>query len=108
VGRAVAQPDQLQQLVDPLGVLRGPLAVDQRRQQHVLGRGQGGQQVEELEDEAEDLAAQLGQLAVAEVVEAATGDRRRAPVRPIQRAEDVQQRALPRAGRPHDRHQLPG
>ena len=48
---------------------------DQRRQQHVLDRGQRRQQVEELEDEADVLAAQAGQRAVVEAVVAPAADR---------------------------------
>ena len=62
--RRSSRPTVRDQLVDPL--LVGLAAGDRERQHQVLLGGQDRQQVEELEDEAELVAAQLGQLAVVE------------------------------------------
>jgi sugar phosphate isomerase/epimerase len=62
VGAAIAEPDRLDQALDPLGVRLA--ARDRERQDEVLLGGEDRQQVEELEDEAELVAAQLGQRRV--------------------------------------------
>ena len=96
----VAQPDGVDQLVDPL--LVGLAAGDRQRQQDVLLRGEDRQQVERLEDEADLVAAQLGQRLVVERRELVAvdldGPRRRA----VEPGEDVHQRRLAGARRPHD------
>ncbi len=63
--RRSLEPDRVDQPVEPLAV--GLAAGDRERQHEVLLGGEHRQQVEELEDEAELVAAQLGQLAVVEV-----------------------------------------
>ena len=102
VARAFGQADRGQCLPCALGALaRRHLRVTQRHG-HVLQRGHARQQVEALEHEADLLAAQDRQLfgvqrghvdAVAQV--AAVGGR-------VQAADQVHQRGLARAGRPHD------
>ena len=76
LGRAVVEPvaeaDRVDQLVEALRI--GVAAGELERQQDVLPRVEDRQQVEELEDEADLVAAQLGQLGV---VEARRGRRRR-------------------------------
>ena len=79
---------------------------DQRGQQHVLLGGQRGQQVEELEDEADLLPAQPGELAVAEPVVALAGEQDLARAGGVERAQQVQEGALPRARGAHDRGHL--
>ena len=61
------------------------------------------QQVEELEDEAELVAAQLGQLAVVEAGDLVAVERDRARGRRVEAGEDVHQGRLARARRAHDR-----
>ena len=80
---------------------------DQRREEHVLLGGQRGEQVEELEDEADLVAAQPGQPAVAEPVVALAAEQDVAGAGGIERPEEVEQRALPGARRPHDGDHLP-
>ena len=79
---------------------------DHGRQGHVLLGGQRGEQVEELEDEPDVVAAELGELLVVEslVVEAANRDRARGGR--LERADDMEQRALAGSGRAHDRDHL--
>src|SRR5215203_1524512 len=101
VGAAVIEPDGGDQLVDP-----GPVrlaAGDRERQDKVLLRGQDRQKVEELEDEAELVAAQLGQLAVVEAgdVDAVELDHPRG--RLVEAGEDVHQGRLARPRGTHDR-----
>ena len=88
----------------PLGV-RHP-AVEQR-DLHVVEHAQIGDQVERLEDEPDLLVADRGQRAIA-----VAGDRRavelhRALGRRVEQADQVEQRALAAARRPHDRDELP-
>ena len=71
------------------------------RQHDVLGRGQHRQQVEELEDEADVVAAQLGQRRVVEVADLLARDRHGAGGRLVEAGEDVHQRRLAGAGRAH-------
>ena len=78
LGRPVREPigqaDALDELAQPCLVDRA--AGDLRRQQDVLPRGQHRQQVEELEDEADVLAAQLGQALVVEIGDLDAADRK--------------------------------
>ena len=83
--------------------LVGLAAGDRERQHQVLLGGQDRQQVEELEDEAELVAAQLGQLAVVEGGDLDPVELDRAAGRLVEAGEDVHQRRLARAGGPHDR-----
>ncbi len=77
VGEAVAQAGLVDHRLQPLRV--GLAAGDRQRQQHVLARGQHRQQVEELEDEADVVAAQPGQLVVVELGDLDALDRDRCP-----------------------------
>ena len=76
---------------------------DRERQHDVLLGGEHREQVEELEDEAELVAAQLGQVAVVEAGELGAVDLDRAAGRPVEPGEDVHQRGLAGARRAHDR-----
>jgi hypothetical protein len=64
VGAAILEADGTNQLLEPGPV--GLVAGDRERQDQVLLRGQHGQEVEELEDEAELVATQFGQIGVVE------------------------------------------
>ena len=98
---AIAEPDGVDERVEPLAI--GASAADAQRQGDVLLRGQDGQQVVGLEDEADLAAAQQREVAVVEAVEARAGDLDPALGRPVEAGEDVQQRRLARARRAHDR-----
>ncbi len=91
----------LDQLVDPS--LVGLATGDRERQHQVLLGGEHRQQVEELEDEAELLAAQLGQLAVVEAGDLLAVEQDGAGGRLVEAGEDVHQGRLAGARRPHDR-----
>src|SRR5205823_6017637 len=60
----------------------------------------------ELEDEADVLAPELGDLVVAELSELRAGDPDAAGGRPVERGEDVHQRRLAGARRAHHRGEL--
>jgi hypothetical protein len=72
----------------------------------VLERGHPVQQEELLEHEPDAPRPQAGQLAVAERADVVAGHLEPAARRPVERAHDVQERGLPGARRPDDRHQL--
>ncbi|HUI36577.1 MAG TPA: ATP-binding cassette domain-containing protein, partial [Gaiellaceae bacterium] len=77
-----------------------------KREQDVLLGGQHRKQVEELEDEADVLAAQLRDLVVAELAKLRAGDVWIAAGRPVERGQDVHQRRLAGPRGPHDGRQL--
>ena len=107
---AVAEPDPVEQLAARAARAR-------RRARPAISAGSSTfssavserQQVEELEDEADVVAAQPGQLARRRGRRSARPPTATVPLgRRLERAEDVQQRALARAGRAHDRDELAG
>ena len=75
------------------GLLPGEL----ERQHDVLGRREHREQVEELEDEADVVAAQLRQLGVVEAADVDAGDGDLAGGRLVEAGEDVHQRRLARS-----------
>ena len=72
----------------------------------VLDRGQRRDQVELLEDEAERAQAQLGELVVGQADEVGALEPNVAAARPVERAEELQQRRLARAARAFERDEL--
>src|SRR5918999_1867165 len=76
------------------------------RRLDVLGGGQGRDQVELLEDEAQRPQPQLGQGGVAEPLEGPAVEADRAAARPIERPEELQERRLAGAGRAEDGDEL--
>src|SRR5690606_17945461 len=77
-------------------------------QRHVLERGLEREQVERLEDEADEAVSVASRLALAEPFHELTIQEVLAAVVAIQDAEDVEQRRLARARGAHDRHELAG
>jgi hypothetical protein len=77
------------------------------REDDVLLRRQHRQQVEELEDEPDVVAAQLRQLGVVEIRDLDARDRHAAGGGLVEPREDVHERRLAGARRAHDRRQLP-
>ena len=101
------KPTRLKRSADALAALRRRQRREQQRQLDVaLGR-QHRQQVVHLEHEADVIRAPLAERAVAERVGALAGDLDRAGARPVQAADQVQQRRLARARRPHQREEIP-
>ncbi len=103
MGAAVVQAHGADHLVEPLLVRLAP--GDGERQHDVLLRREHRQQVEELEDEPEPVAAQLGEVGVVEGAEVGAGQHHRARGRAIEAGEDVHERRLARARRAHDRRE---
>ena len=78
----------------------------QQRQLDVLNRIQHRNQVVELEDESDVPAAPLGQLAFRQRCEVSSGHNHLARRRAVDAGDQVQQRGLARARRPHQRQEL--
>src|SRR6266511_440636 len=81
-------------------------AVDQREADVAERRGPR-QELEVLEDEADHLVAEPGQLVVGQPGDVAPLERQAAAGRPVQAAEQAEQGGLPRAARSHDRQRVP-
>jgi hypothetical protein len=102
---AVLETDLPEQVVEEPG-LRLP-APEGQRQDDVLLRSQHRQQVEELEDEADVLPAQLRDLGVAEIADPCSRNRHVALSWLVERRKEVHQRRFPGARGTHDRSQHP-
>ena len=76
------------------------------REPDVLLGGQRGDQVEELEDEADLLAAEVGELVLREVRDVDAVDDDASVGGRVDAAEEVEERGLARAARSDDRHEL--
>ena len=108
LGGAVEQAERVEQVAGAGGGLGGPGAGDERGQRHVLQRRQVLDEVEELEHQPDVAAAQPGEPGAAELLGADAGERDGALVRPVQPRDEVQQRRLAAARRPHQRDELAG
>ena len=86
----------------------GLLAGDRQRQRHVLLGGQHRQEVEELEDEADVLAAQQRHVAVGERPDVLTRDPDRPAGRLVERRKEVHQGGFARTGGAHHGDELAG
>jgi len=106
VAQAVAEPDHVNEFVEPglVGVATG----DRQRQHDVLVGRQHGDEVERLEDEADLVAAQRGQLAVVERrdLDAVEGDC--AGRGTVEAGQTVHERRLARARGTHHGGELAG
>ncbi len=103
--RRSARPTDVDQPVE--AALVGVAAGELQRQEDVLARVEHRQQVEELEDEADLVAAQLGELGVVERPEVDAVDDDGPRGRAVEAREAVHQRRLARARRAHDRREPP-
>jgi hypothetical protein len=97
----ILQPDGGDELLEPFAV--GLATADPQRQGDVLLRGQDRQEVVGLKDEADLVPPQQGQLVIVEPVEPRPGDLDPSGGRLVEPREDVQERRLAGARRPHDR-----
>jgi hypothetical protein len=100
----VPQSHLAEQLAGAVGPLGMAAAGADHGQLHVVGRGQVGQEIVELKHEADDVAAEARRVAQpghGDVVDAHV-----AGVGPVQPADELQQRALARAGRARQRDEL--
>jgi hypothetical protein len=96
----VGQPDVREAL--PRGLVEFPLARVHQRELRVLKRGQAREQMELLEDETRHAVAKHGKAVVVEPADVVPVEKVGAAVRPVEKPQDVEQRRLPRARRPHD------
>ena len=103
--RGVGHAEPIDQLARPAFRV-GRAARQARRQQHVLGAGELGNEVEELEDEADQVAPHAHELALGRRVDALPGDGDPSRVRALERGQQVHERRLARARPPDDRDQL--
>ncbi|CAM5238435.1 hypothetical protein SALBM311S_00568 [Streptomyces alboniger] len=81
----------------------GPAAREPQRQPHVLFGRQRAQQVERLEDETDPVAAQFGERLLAERAEIHLVHDHPAGVRRVESGRALEEGALARSGRAHDR-----
>ncbi len=81
-------------------------AVEEEREGRVLGRREGGEEVEELEHEAQVAPAESGQGVVRHGAQVLAQDADRARGGEVERANHVEERRLPGARRPGDRQHL--
>jgi hypothetical protein len=95
------EPEPLDQLA-PAGLGAG----EARGELHVGFAGELGKQVEELEDEADVIAPQGAQRALARAGHPPAGHPDLTGFRAVEPAEHVQQRRLARPAAPEDRHDL--
>ena len=105
VPQPVAQADGADHAVEPRRV--GLPAGEVERQRDVLQRGERRDQVEGLEDEADLVAPELGQLLVVSVGEVGAADVHLAGGERVEAGHAVHQRGLARARRAHDRGEPP-
>ena len=106
MARARGQSHLAQQLVSALVALAAREAGGDQRHLDVLARGEHRQQVVELEDEADHLEPEP--VRVRETIDPLPVDHDRARVRAVERADQVQQRALPAPGRARERGEVAG
>ena len=98
--RRSPRPTLVDDLVEPR--LVGLAAGELERQHDVLGRREHREQVEELEDEADVVAAQLRERGVVEAGDVDAGDGDLARGGRVEAGEDVHERRLAGARRAHD------
>src|SRR4051794_24646977 len=103
---AVAEADQLQQLDRPPAQRRPVVGLEHQRQLDVLDRGQERDEVVALEDVADRVVAQGGELALGERRGVLAVDGDRALGRPVEPADHVEQRRLAAARRAHQADEL--
>ena len=104
VVEAVTKADDVDDAVEPLLVRL--LAGEGEGEGDVLGRGERGQQVEGLEDEADAVPTQAGQALVVERAELGVADVDPAEGEGVEAGQAVEKGGLPRARRSHDRREL--
>ena len=89
------------------GIFHGH-AAQQTGQGDVVANREGGQQVEELEDEADAVAPQAGEGVVVERAEVAPLDREASRRRAVHGPAQMQQRRLTAPRGAHQRHEIAG
>src|ERR1700728_1114416 len=103
---AIAQPDHLEELVDAIGALASAVADGGERCLDVAGARERRDQVELLKEEADRVASQTRQLALAERGQVLSAEEDPPARRPVERAEQLQQGRLAGAAGADDRDEL--
>ena len=106
VPQAMGDADALGQARGAAGGLAHGHPAQQARQRDVVAERQRRQQVEELEDEANALPPDAGELVVGEAFERAALERQLAGGGPIHRATEVQQCRFAATRRAHQGHEI--
>jgi hypothetical protein len=106
VPEAVGDAERADQFPDPAAI--GLLAAQGQRQQDVLPRGQGGDEVEGLEHEADALAAHQRHALVIERAEVDVPEQHLPRGQPVQAGQAVQRGRFPGTGWPHHGGELAG
>ncbi len=103
---ALAQVEGVDHLLHPVAV--GLAAGDVQRQTDVLERVEGRHQVERLEDEADLVATDLGDLLLGQAGQLGVADPGLARGEPVEAGHALHQRRLAGPGGAHDRREAPG
>ena len=102
--QAIAQPDHVGQLAASLSGVGADPALVVQRNLDVLQHGQLGNEVVRLEDETDAGSADLGEPVVVHLGDVVEPEQDRAGAGSVEASEQVQKRALSRAGGAHDGH----
>ena len=105
---AVGEPDDAERGHDVIATLCLGQVGQQQRQLDVLEGGQHRDQVIQLEDEADVPRPPGGQRPLGQTADLGVADPDRAARRPVDPGEQVQQRRLAGARRPHQSHEVAG
>ena len=106
--RAIAKADGREHVDRLARGRRGIDAGERQRQRDVLRRGQIGQHVERLEDEAHPGATKLRHRVVVEGGEIDSVDRNRSRIGAVESRDEIEQRGFARAGLAHHRDEAAG
>lgn len=104
---AVSQAEMRQDLHRALPSLAAKHIPVDHGQDHIIRRGQPRQQIEALKYEADLPVSRVRQLIVRKIGHFAPVQLIRALRRAVKTAENIHERGLPRAGRPHDGYKFP-
>src|SRR6266496_1810662 len=104
--RALREPDFVEQRKRAIAEIRTAHARRRELRLDVLDGGQGRDQIELLEHEAERAQPELCELAVVQRREVAALEEDAASARPVERAEQLQKRRLAAAARPLEGNEL--
>ena len=102
------QPKTAGDLIGLTGALGVRRAGIHQAQSHIVGDGQGRQQIERLEDITDGAIADARQFRIAGGGDLDTFQQIAAGARPIEASQQVHQSRLARAGRPHDGYEFAG
>ena len=104
--QAMRQANDFERDFDVLAALAFGEVREQQRQLDVALGGEHRHEVVELEHEADVVRAPAGELAAAELIDAAAADADLARGRLIESADEIEERRLARARRTHERDEV--